>query len=332
MIDIENNDAFSVTSLTATINEVETIQGTFNNSGLFQEEGINTTTFNIEKDGSTLALVPAQDRGGPGKTVQGTKRQLIPFNTIHLPQQAALPADVVQNIREFGTEDQQQSLLNEVNKRFALMRRQIDATIEHLKAGAITGKVMDADGTTELLDVYQRFGITQTTFGFDVNTANTKLLDKCRALFDLLEDKLENLPFEGITVYCGRAFYNKFVGHGAVETAYNRWNDGQFLRGEGNNRNFRFGEIEFVKYRGQVGGTRFIGDNDAYAVPTGTLNALIGRFAPANYNETVGTVGLPYYAKMEEAEFGKGYKLESQSNPIFLPTQPKGIIKLGMGA
>ena len=79
-------------------------------------------------------------------------------------------------------------------------------------------------------------------------------------------------------------------------------------------------------------GKDFIGDDDAYAVATGVSGLFIGRFAPADYNETVNTTGLPYYAKMEELPFGKGYAIETQSNPIFLPTQPKAIFKLSMGA
>lgn len=331
MIDLENDDNFGVTSLTAAINEDHAVPGQLNQSGLFQEEGITTTTFQIEKDGMTLALVPSQSRGGPGKVVNSDKRSTIPFNTIHLPEIANIMADEVQNVRQFGSENGLQTVQGVVNSRLKKMRAQIDATIEHLKVGALTGNVVDADGSTSLLNIYSAFGISQSTFATSLNTTTTKMGDKCRALWDQVEDAMNGMPFTGIDVYCGRDFYNKLVGHGSVETAYQRWNDGQFLRGEGNNNAFSFGEIRWIKYRGQVGGTRFIGDTDAYAVPTGGAG-FIGRYAPANYTETVNTVGLPYYSKMEALQFGKGYAVEAQSNPIFLPTNPKGIFKLGMGS
>lgn len=331
MIDLENEDIFGVTALTAAINEDQAVPGQLNNSGLFQEEGISTTTFQIEKDGMTLALVPSQTRGGPGKVVNGDKRIMLPFNTIHLPELASIMADEVQNVREFGTESGLQTVQGIVNKRLMKMRAQIDATIEHLKVGALKGLVLDADGSSTLLNIYTAFGISQSTFAMAINTAGTKMIDKCRELADELGDAMNGIPYSGIEVYCGRNFYNKFVSHGAVETAYNRWNDGQFLRGEGNNNAFTFGEIRFIKYRGNIGNYRFIGDNDAYAVPTGGAG-FIGRYAPANYIETVNTVGLPYYAKLEAMPFGKGFAAEAQSNPIFLPTNPKGIFKLSMGS
>jgi hypothetical protein len=59
-----------------------------------------------------------------------------------------------------------------------------------------------------------------------------------------------------------------------------------------------------------------------------TPELLITRFAPADYIETVNTLGLPYYAKQEIMPFGKGVALEAQSNPIHLPTRPAAIVRL----
>ena len=62
-LDIFNNDAFGVASLTAAINNppegqyVPTLL-----DSLFEEEGITTTSVMIERDGDALALVPATER------------------------------------------------------------------------------------------------------------------------------------------------------------------------------------------------------------------------------------------------------------------------------
>ena len=82
------------------------------------------------------------------------------------------------------------------------------------------------------------------------------------------------------------------------------------------------------EYRGSVGGISFIGDDDAYLVPTGIADMFITRFAPADYMETVNTMGLPYYAKQEPMRMNKGIELETQSNPISLCTRPDAIVKL----
>jgi hypothetical protein len=71
-----------------------------------------------------------------------------------------------------------------------------------------------------------------------------------------------------------------------------------------------------------------IPDNEAYAVPMGVDGLFVTRFAPADYNETVNTRGLPYYAKGEPMKFGKGWEMEAQSNQLNLCTRPAAIIKL----
>ena len=85
-IAIFEDDAFSVSSLTAALNDQEYLPGRISSLGLFREEGITTLTVQIEKDGDTLALVPAGERGTSGLVVGASKRTLIPFNTVHLPE------------------------------------------------------------------------------------------------------------------------------------------------------------------------------------------------------------------------------------------------------
>ena len=72
----------------------------------------------------------------------------------------------------------------------------------------------------------------------------------------------------------------------------------------------------------------FIDTNSAYLVPEGVAELFIARFAPADYVETVNTLGLPYYAKQEAMRMGKGIDIETQSNPITLCTMPRACVKL----
>jgi hypothetical protein len=83
---------FQVSSLTAAINEQEYLPGRISSLGLFREEGITTLTVQIEKDGDTLALVPAGERGTSGGWWH---EHLIPFNTVHLPERFTIKADEI---------------------------------------------------------------------------------------------------------------------------------------------------------------------------------------------------------------------------------------------
>ena len=48
--------------------------------------------------------------------------------------------------------------------------------------------------------------------------------------------------------------------------------------------------------------------------------------------ETVNTIGLEYYARMDEKPKGRGFDLEVQSNPLTLCTFPEALIELNFKA
>ncbi|MDK2124490.1 major capsid protein [Chitinimonas sp. DQS-5] len=75
-----------------------------------------------------------------------------------------------------------------------------------------------------------------------------------------------------------------------------------------------------------------MGNDEAYAIPEGVSGLFITRFAPADYLETVNTLGLPYYAKIWPLANDKGLSLEAQSNPPNLCTRPRAVIQLKRGA
>ena len=141
-LDIFNDDAFGVASLTAAINNppegqyVPTLL-----DSLFEEEGITTTSVMIERDGDALALVPASERGAPGDVTVGSKRDMIPFSTLHLATTGAIKADEVQGVRAFGSESQTQTVQNLVTQRLLKMRQRLEATLRYHRFGAVTGKI-----------------------------------------------------------------------------------------------------------------------------------------------------------------------------------------------
>jgi hypothetical protein len=331
-IDIFNDDAFSVASLTKAINEQPFQPMRIGRLGLFSEEGITTTAATVEKQGTTLTLVPAAARNSPGTPIGNDKRSLIPINTVHLPQSGAVMADEVQNMRAFGTETELESVQTLTNRKLAKMRRNLDVTIEYQRIGAIKGQVVDSDGTTVLLDLLTTFGVSQQTHAMLLSNDATKVKIKCVEAARKVEDALGGLMYSGLHAFCSATFFDALVGHPAVEKAYDRWLDGAFLRELQRNQEggvgFSFGGITWEEYRGVVSGIPFIEANTAYLVPLGVQDLFVTHYAPANYMETVNTNGLPYYAKQEMMRMNKGVELEAQSNPISMCTRPNVVVKL----
>jgi hypothetical protein len=328
-IAIFEDDAFSVSSLTAAINDQEYLPGRISSLGLFHEEGISTLTVQIEKDGDTLALVASGERGTSGQVVGGTKRQLIPFNTVHLPQRFTITADEIQGIRAFGTRSELQSVQDVVNKKLAKARRQLDVTHEFQRMGALNGQVLDADGKTILLDIYKTFGVNRQKLSMGLNSPDTELRVKCGEALDMQEDALGSITSTGSRALCGKNYWNKLIVHRSVKETYLNSQQAAALRGDAR-ESFEFGGIVWERYRGKIAGVSFVHDDKALLIPEGVPELYISRFAPADYMETVNTQGIPYYSKIEPLPFNKGVAGEAQSNPLHLCTRPRAQILLEM--
>lgn len=326
-MDIFNDDAFSAVSLTKGINVAPYVPQRLAELNLFSEEGMTTTSAMIEKRGSTLSLVPAGQRGSPAPNTAGDKATLIPFPSVHLPQRSTILADSVQNLRAFGSETELETVQTVVNNRLAKLRRNLDVTIEYHRMGAIKGQVLDADGTSVLLDLYTAFGVSQQTHNMLLTTSTTKVREQITKAKRKSESDLGGLMYRSMRGLCSADFFDAFVAHPSVEEAYDRWQNGEFLRADVR-AGFYHGGVFWEEYRGQVSGQDFIASGEAYLVPEGVPDMFITHYAPADYEETVNTIGLPYYAKQEAMRMAKGRELEAQSNPLCMNTRPRSVIKL----
>jgi hypothetical protein len=328
-LDIFNNDAFNVSQLTLAMNEsIPREPGRLGELGLFREEPLTTTSLSIESIGTTIALVQTSPRGAPALAVGNDKRKLRSFNTVRLAREWAVYADEVQNLRAFGSETDVETVQNLVNRKLALIKRNIDATHEWQRMGALKGQVLDADGSV-LLDCFTDFGVSQITFSLGLANPATDIKQKCVDLKRLIKSELGGLRGRGgVRAMLAPDLFDDFVAHAKVDAAFDRWMDGQFKRTTQNEDGFYFGEIFWEENDDAVGATPFVEAGAGYAWAQGVSDQFISYFAPADYLETVNTTGLPYYAKQWMMQNGKGVQGEGQSNPLHLNTRPRAVVKI----
>lgn len=333
-LDIFNDDAFSLRSLTLAMNDVPYQPRLIGSMGLFNEAGVTSNLMQIERKGTTLSLIPAKPMGTPGRPETKDKSTLIPISTVHLPQRESVLAAEVMGIRAFGTESEVKTVQGLVNTQLEKMRDNIDATIEWQRIGAIKGQVLDADGVTVLMDMFTTFGLTQQTEAMALTTDATKVKLKVTSAIRKIEAKLGGIMSRGYVAVCGKAFFDAMVTHPIVEGAYNRWLEGAFLRDLQRDQDsvsspgFPYAGVAWREYSGVVSGQSFIADDDAYLIPMGVRDMFQTRYSPADYIETVNTMGIPYYARQQLMDFNKGVEIESQSNPINFNSRPDAVIKL----
>lgn len=323
-LDIFNDDAFSLVNLTAAIQNVPYTPGRLGQMGIFgAPEGLINTTAEIEFENDTLTVVPVSQRGAPGTPMSRGSRKLEVFSVPHIKPVDALMADEVLGMRAFGTENEVETVAKVVAQRLGKMRRAIEYTKESHRMLALKGFTVDKNGNQ--VDLFSRFGVSQDTIDFVLDDANTNVRLKCLALIESVEDSLGGLSFSGIRVLCGKTFWSSLIEHKSVKESYLATVAASELRGDPR-MEFEFAGIVFERYRGTSDVK--ISDTEAYAVPEGVVDLFVVRNAPADYVETVGTLGQEVYAKQWLMEADRGVNLEAQANPLHLCTRPKAVKKL----
>ena len=134
-------------ALTDAINKMPYVPGRIGQLGLFREQGVSTTSVMIEEREGSLNLVETTARGAPAIQNTTNKRKARSLVVPHIALEDTILADEVQNVRAFGSESMLEGVQAVVNQRMSEMATKMDATLEHLRIGAIKGQILDADGS-----------------------------------------------------------------------------------------------------------------------------------------------------------------------------------------
>ncbi len=330
ILDVFNQDAFGVVALTAAVNDITAAYGVLGQLGIFIDEGIPTRAVAVDFDPITNALLPQSNWGGPGvanKTALGkTKSFAIP----HFPVNDAVLASDLQSRRRPGS-DAVQDAQYALAKKMIEIRTKLDQILEWMRLGVLKGSITDGAGTV-ILNPYTDFGVAQDSTSFVLATATTDVSGKIAIVKRNIQKNLRGEIATGYVALCSDGFYDAFVSHANVKSAFQYYIvNGQTLAGDYRD-GFLFGNVLWINYTGSVAdpaGTLqpMIDANSAYVIPRGT-SLFKTFFAPADYMETVNTLGQPFYAKQDRMKFDKGVEVECQSNPLPICLKPLVVQKV----
>ena len=339
MLDVFKSDAFGVVALTDAIRELKYRPGRLGQLGLFSTTSISTTSIALERVGDIVQLVKPKPRGAAGDPRDQPKRSITDLSVPHFPRPWAVLADRVQNVRAFGSENQMQTVQQVVLEEMASCAMDFDMTEEAARLGAIQGIVTYADAST--LNLFTTFGVTEETevdFDLDAATPADGILRKrCTAVIRAMRKRLGGVNFGSIHAFVGDNFFDDLLQHKEVRDTYKGYSEAAILRdsyvgpNRGDNPIFQFGGIVFENY-GQVdvaeGDASFVGitTNKARFFPLGVPNLFRTYYAPANYNETVNTLGQRLYAKQKPMDYDKGIEGEMQMNALQICTRPGALM------
>lgn len=324
----------SASELTKAVNLLPVKPVYFGSIGLFEEKGSRTTSVTLDVRHGRFVLVPNRDRRDPATPLagRGSKWKTQTFPTAHLPLSDVLLPDDVQDLRAFGTE--QLATVDQVlNDRMQDLKDSITATLEYHRIGAVKGVVYDAEGDV-LLNLFEAAGVTQQKKTITMPTSESVKDNPIKkAVYDVTRNARKHLSgfmVKRFECMCSPSFFDGLTGHALVREAYERWQAAQDRFGEDDRRGFTYGGVTFRDCSDEIDGKALVADGKAHFYPVGA--GLFSTFyAPANWNETVNTIGLPFYAKTEPRRMGKGWDLEVQSNPVCICHVPGALAELSLG-
>ncbi len=335
-IDIFKGDTFATTSLTAYVNKQPHIPSMLRDMGLFTNKPVRTTTVWVEVKNGKIGLIPTSSRGEPLYENEKQKRDAIPLQCLRLAKGDTIMADEIQDIRADGEEAELKEVMMEVNDRLVQIDGDMDLTIENLQLGAIQGILVDADGSTVIYNLFDKFGITQSAeVDFDLDNATPAsgaLKKKCNAIIREMKRAGQNafLPSTEVIAFCGDAFWDDLVSHPEVQGAYNNWMNAQSMSNDIQVfKPFRWGEITWQNYRGtDDGSTVAIGTDKVKFFPRGARGVFEMALAPAEFFNWSNTRGLERYVMtIPDRDRDAFVRVEEYSYPLPYCTRPAMLLR-----
>lgn len=327
---LNNTNMFTSVEMTDAVNKLPTVSYRF--SGMFEEQGVRTTHVALELEKNRITLIGDSPRGSAPEYVGAGKREIKMINTCHLAQADVLTPEDLQDVRAFGSTELA-TAATVVNDKMQILKRNVEMTREMHRLGAVKGVVMDADGKTELLNLFDLFGVTQKkeTITFPTGTLSadnpisTAILKAKRAC----ERAMGGNPYSHIECIVGENFYDKLTGHAIVRQYFEDWLAHRPTFGENDYRRYGFTYcgVTFFECSDVIGGLQQVKADYGHLYPVGP-GIWKAWNAPADWMETVNTIGLPYYARMDERPQGRGFDIEVQANPLTMCIFPEALIEL----
>jgi hypothetical protein len=339
--DFFNDDAFSLVSLTAVINNEGYVPGragelAFAGVG----EGIATTQVSVEISNETLTLIPFSARGGPTPINEEDKNQVRILPIPHIKLEETLQASALQNVRELGSMSQLRGARSVIDKEIRKHNRRHDLTLESIRLGALQGLIVDETDNTVFANLYTLLGVTaEDPIDFsDVFEANpteetlTTVRTRAQEIIRLMKRNLKMNAPTGWRPWAlvGDEFFDKLIESTSVKGVWDGWAAAERrLGGNYAHSVYEFAGIMWENYQGtDDNSTVAIPTDEARFFPVGIPGLYEEYYAPADFWDTANTIGLPRYARIAPADkFNRGIALHTQANPLPICLRPKALLR-----
>ena len=329
---------FDVVDLTSAVRNIPIQYGTFNQMGIFMEEGVSSEAVVFEETTQNGALIIDRVRGEKNTVSKDGTRKLHSFVIPHFPLDDYISPKDLQNKSAYTNFNEVEQLQNVRTRKLERLRQNHDWTLNKARAQALFSATVYAPSGTVSQNWNTEFGVTRTAVDFALGTTTTEVLLKIEDVIAAVYDGMAGENYNGIAVPCDSAFFNKLITHPLVKDAYRSFISNQAgldpMRGRladggsplPNGRRFAFGGLVFQEVRDAYNGTKIVTPSEAVAVPTGS-DMFKTYFAPAERFGLVNTQGEMMYAFEQADQKNTKIEIETESNHASALLRPQAVVR-----
>ena len=328
------NGQFELVDYTQELLIVPNQWGLVNSMGIFSSEGIAENSITVEKITESSTLILDRVRGERAYQNKDFARELHSFPVPHFPLDDYITPNDVQGKRAYGEANAADTLAAVRARKLQRIRQSHAWTLEAARCQALTAGTVYAPNGTVSVNWFTSFGVTRKEIDFVLATSTTNVLAKIEEVIAHIQDNLGNGGNQsGVMALCSPEFFSALIAHDAVKAAYQFYASTQEpLRNRlgGANalyREFVYGGVRFVEYRGSYNGSKLIPAKDAVFVPMGVEDMFQTYFAPANKFDFVNTIGEEAYVFEYTDPMGEKVELQSQANFINMVRRPAALVR-----
>ena len=333
---VTRNTTFTLVDYSDEIELLPKVWSLVSGMNLFEADYIPSTVAQLERVKEISDLFSARKRGGDrnqtGSEDAETKNLNVPF----FPLDKTITAGDIQNFREYGSGNESKTLLTQVARVMARIKRQHAQLREKAMAEAIQGRsYLGEGGAGTLYNYYTLWGLTQDTANVDFTDLTTDpaaVLEAQarRVIIRKAQDGSDSNAAYSVVSICGSEWFSAFIAHPLVTEAYAMYASSQEpLRrrlGMGAEEN----SVRVFKHKGIT----YIEDlspnfaeGEAHIFPLAMPDMFKVFYGPMDDAKAANMAGKELYLLYKEDEFNRQYKIESETSILCANTRPELVIK-----
>jgi len=297
-LDVFNNDAFSVTTMLDPVNLMPTVPAFLGSLGIFNDEPVATDTIGIGRKETDLNLIQTTQRGAPIEILDPEDKNYRPFKIPRIAKGSKIRASELANVIPGPDSNEVETAMARLARDQQRLKQDVVYTDEFHMLGAIQGVLLDADGAV-LVDYYDEWDIAvpdDIEVDFTLDGGELAELFRNQIERPLIRTAKTGQGVSRVVALTGDEYWDKLLRNPEVRETYLHWQAAADLRNQSAFQTFRYGNVEWINYRGSDDNSTIAVDVDeAVIFPTGVPGMFRKVLGPGETIETVNRMGRDVY-------------------------------------